>query len=277
MQLGGLFVGFPDDNPGSEYRPVVTEQLEAGDGGIDDNPVSRHLTRQPAQPFEVDHQLPQPRFGCGRPFRRCAHGFVPYPLSAEHDRPVFGVGAAHNLVFGGGGGQGFDHPCRIGSGNRGIDHLDDVDRFGCQILVVLPLLDRHRPPRQRIGIGKKCVGEQQIPFHWRQVRAALAERVAVVQYRLETMVSGAQHCLLQQAAGFRGVPVPHGLKSVRIIEAAQQPGMEPLPGDCRLARRVEPRLDLGIAGEGGRIRGRGIEPGRIGACRRVSLCGDGRP
>ena len=129
-------------------------------------------------------------------------------LSAEGDRPVLGIGAAHGLVFGGGRGKRFDHLCRIGSDDRRVDHRDDVDRFGCQILVVHPLLDRHRPSRQRIGIGKKCVGEQQIPFNRRQVRAALAQRGAVEQTRVETMVSGAQHRVPQQPAGFRRVPSP---------------------------------------------------------------------
>ena len=95
------------------------------------------------------------------------------------------------------------------------------------------------------------------------------------QTRVEAMLAGMQHRILHQTARFRRVSVPHRLISVRGIEAAQQPNMEPLTGDGQLAWQVEARLQLGIADEEGRVRSRSVGARHFGR-QRIRLSGNSR-
>ena len=60
LQLWGLFVRLADDDTGREHRAIAAVEHELGRGGVDHHPIGRHRPRHPAQPLEIDRDLPQP-------------------------------------------------------------------------------------------------------------------------------------------------------------------------------------------------------------------------
>ena len=256
-----LLIGFADDDPRREDRPVAAVQHELRAGGVDPDPVSRHGAGQPAPTLQIDRNLPRPGLIQCRARRRGAPRLMLSRCATlrrgDLSRRACGgalvvlQGAAQCLIFRRIRGQRLDRRRRVGARNGAVECRRDIDRLGFQILVVHPLLDRQHAARQSVGIGKKGVGQQQIAVDRRQ-GGRIPQRGRMEQLGIEPVFAGPQY-RLQQRFGLRLAGIPHRLVSMRRIEPAQQPDMQVLAG-YRQPGTVEPHLDLGVGNSGRRRR-----------------------
>lgn len=75
---------------------------------------------------------------------------------------IIRIGPAHRSVFRRIRGECCDRFCRVGRGYRGVNHRDDIDRLRSEIFIVRAITNWYRALRQRIGIRKDRIGQQQI-------------------------------------------------------------------------------------------------------------------
>ena len=201
LKFRGLLVELADDNPGRKHRAIIAEQLKLRNRRVDDEPIGRHVARQPAQPLEIDRDLPRStqRFRRADPRHRAIGADAPRPAGRRRNRQVFRISAAHRRVFRRCRGERLDRLSRIG----GRDRSDRRLRRCRPALGANPLPPGAPRPAQHRAPGRRHRRE------W-HLKAAGRARSAIMRGRVRR-ARGCETRPDRDRAGRRATPRPTAL------------------------------------------------------------------
>jgi hypothetical protein len=205
--------------------------------------------------LEIDRYLTRPSQRVGHAhLRAMAMNTASRSTAAGRgERKITRISTTHRQVFRRCRAERFDHFRRIGCRDRAVECRDDIHRLWGQIFVVVALVHRHRASRQGVGIGKKCIGKQQLTLDRRYCLRTPGENRAVKADGIETLITGAENCA-RQRCNRSGMTIPYRLVPMHGVKATQQTLVHPLARHRHSTRRVEPVFKFGISDERGERR-----------------------